>query len=200
MSPRAPDPRRARTRRAILDAAARLLVEETDEAVSIARIAAAADVSVGSVYVHFVNKEELIGQIVDDALERTAGLFDATRQSDSPLARILAFGDALLEFARAEPVAFRVLTVRTMDPAADGDDAPFGRHLALLERDLQQAMAAGEIADGSPGAALVFLVGAWSGIAAQFVRRDAFSAGPEVAGEVRALGRGLLRTGLRAAA
>ncbi len=66
---RKPDGRRARTSRAILDAASRLFFERGLQRTTIDEIAEAAGVSVGSVYVHFGSKEGLYLALVEHAVE-----------------------------------------------------------------------------------------------------------------------------------
>jgi AcrR family transcriptional regulator len=73
--------KKARTRLAISDVATRLFVERGFEAVTVSDIAAAAEVSVKTVFNYFASKEELffdraddvIGAIADAVLERPAG-------------------------------------------------------------------------------------------------------------------------------
>ncbi|HEU4977091.1 MAG TPA: helix-turn-helix domain-containing protein [Baekduia sp.] len=73
--------KKARTREAISDVATRLFVERGYEAVTMAEIAEAAEVSVKTIFNHFNSKEELffdradhvIGALADAVLERPAG-------------------------------------------------------------------------------------------------------------------------------
>ena len=61
----APSPRKsARTRRAILDAAARLFARQGYTGTNLAEIAAAAGIKTGSLYYHFDSKEELVGEVL----------------------------------------------------------------------------------------------------------------------------------------
>lgn len=203
MKQRAPDPRTARTRAAILTATSELLGGEGASGASIARIAKQANVSVGSVYLHFESKDELVAQLIQLAWERRRSVFDAAREHDAPLDRVFAFGDALLDFARTEPVAFRALRVRAMDPPATSKTSELsllGAHLAQLQADLGEALERGEIAGGTPRALAVLLFASWSGIAEQIVRRDGLEIDADLAGVVRQLGQSVLTAGLVAPA
>jgi AcrR family transcriptional regulator len=71
------DRRKARTRQALVDAAARLIAEGRGERASIQEITEAADIGFGSFYNHFVSKEELFQTASEEVLERWAQLIDA---------------------------------------------------------------------------------------------------------------------------
>lgn len=193
MKQRAPDPRTARTRAAILGATADLLTEEGSSHVSIARIAKRAGISVGSVYLHFEHKDELITQLIAVAWDRHADRFAAARTAGSPLDRLAAFGATFLAFARDEPVAFRELALREIEaPSPSRVPRPSGlhQHQVLLRADVAAAVDQGELAQGSVDAIYAYLLGAWRGIAAELVR-----SGSPAAGDVDDL-EGLARTAL----
>ena len=71
------DRRKARTRQALVDAAARLIAEGRGERASIQEITEAADIGFGSFYNHFVSKEELFQTASEEVLERWAQMIDA---------------------------------------------------------------------------------------------------------------------------
>ncbi|MET1003705.1 MAG: TetR/AcrR family transcriptional regulator [Acidimicrobiia bacterium] len=71
------DRRKARTRQALVDAAARLISEGRGERASIQEITEAADIGFGSFYNHFASKEELFQTASEEILERWAQLIDA---------------------------------------------------------------------------------------------------------------------------
>lgn len=199
MKHRAPDPRTARTRAAILGATAELLTEEGSSHVSIARIAKRAGISVGSVYLHFEHKDELITQLIGVAWERHADRFAAARTAERAIQRLVAFGEAFLGFARDEPVAFRELALREIEaPSPTRVPRPSGlqEHQALLRADVAAAVAEGDLTVGSVDAAHRYLLGAWRGVAAELVRTGA----PTVdADELESVARSALLGGLRCA-
>ncbi len=67
------DPRPARTRQQLLDAAHGLIVEKGVAGLRIAEITERADVALGSFYNHFASKDELVEAVVADALSSLAG-------------------------------------------------------------------------------------------------------------------------------
>ncbi|MCJ8519082.1 AcrR family transcriptional regulator [Pseudorhizobium tarimense] len=82
-------PRQARARatvEAIIVATAQLLTEEGFEALTTARVAERAGVSVGSLYQYFPNKRALAAAVVDHHSEKLVAAFDAAWQSHDTLA------------------------------------------------------------------------------------------------------------------
>lgn len=200
MKQRAPDPRTARTRAAILGATADLLTEEGSSHVSIARIAKRAGISVGSVYLHFEHKDELITQLIAVAWSRHADRFAAVRTAGRPVERIAAFGEAFLAFARDEPVAFRELALREIEaPSLQRVPRPSGlqEHQALLRGDVAEAIEQGDLTSGSVDALHGYLIGAWRGLAAELVRSG--TAGAMEPDDLEELARTALLGGLRGA-
>ncbi len=91
---------------------------------------------------------------------------------------MLNLGDAYVEFALAEPVAFRIASMQMFDPSASDDMGPIAERIAerisgtilRLRADLQAAAEAGEIIPIDPDRAMTFLWGAWSGVLALGLR------------------------------
>src|SRR5574342_1425818 len=85
------DRRRERTRRQLLAAATRILAAKGLHDTKISDIAAAADVGVGTFYLHFPDKEALFDAVVDDTITRLKATIDAARQAEtSPIAAVRA--------------------------------------------------------------------------------------------------------------
>src|SRR6476469_230943 len=83
--------RRARTRAVILDAAERAFSEQSFRATRIEDIAEDADVSVGSIYQHFGNKDGLYLALVERAVELFSGYMQQAYQDGwSPLEQVIA--------------------------------------------------------------------------------------------------------------
>lgn len=177
-SGRKPDGRRARTSRAILDAAATLFFERGLQRTTIDEIAEAANVSVGSVYVHFGSKEGLYLALVEHAIELSESYTSKAPDDPSPLRRVMNLGEAYVEFALNEPVAFRIASMQMFDPSVSDDlDAIADRiaeriqgTIGRLRDDLLEAMEKGEIIRTSPDMAMTFVWGAWSGVLALSLR------------------------------
>src|SRR5678815_5085428 len=70
------DRRKARTRRALVDAAVRLIAEGRGDRASIQEITEAADIGFGSFYNHFDSKEELFRTASEEVLERWGQMID----------------------------------------------------------------------------------------------------------------------------
>lgn len=92
-------PRQARARatvEAIIVATAQLLEKEGFEALTTARVAERAGVSVGSLYQYFPNKRALAAAVVDHHSEKLVAAFDAAWQSHETLADTV---DAMIQAA-----------------------------------------------------------------------------------------------------
>ena len=94
------------------------------EAARVEEIAERADMSVGSIYLHFDGKRGLYLTLVDNALELfTQYMARSEDAAFTPLQRVLAGGDAYLRFHLDHPGAFQFLAFRAPgeDPLADDD-------------------------------------------------------------------------------
>lgn len=167
--------RRERTRVSILDAAEELLAENPFASVRIEHIAAAADVSVGSVYGHFTNKDGVLLAVAERLAERAmTAMSDALDPAHTPLEAMAATGNAYCEFLLSNPVFVRYLCTEQQSPEAEAMTSVAER-LGVL-RDfftdrVQAAIEAGEIRDVDPRKMANFLTGAWNGVAALSLRR-----------------------------
>jgi AcrR family transcriptional regulator len=110
-------PRQARSRAlvdAILEAAARVFVEDGFQAASTNRIARAAGVSVGSLYQYFPSKDALLAAISERATDRMAALIQTklAEPADASLAeRVEAVIGGMIEFYGAEPELQRIMVL-----------------------------------------------------------------------------------------
>ncbi|MTV27881.1 TetR/AcrR family transcriptional regulator [Nitriliruptoraceae bacterium ZYF776] len=95
----------AATRRALLDAAGRLLDTGGPDAVTLRAVGAAAGVSRGAPYGHFPTKDELLTALATEQWARTAGQLAALRADDrlAPRARLEQALTGWLELARSRP-------------------------------------------------------------------------------------------------
>lgn len=198
-----PDGRKARTRKALLDAGGKLFSEQGVERTTVDDIAAEAGVSVGSLYVHFGSKESLLLELIDQALEINERYMQAPEAS-SPLARVLIAGEWYFRFAMEQTVAFRFVAMRVLEPdqASSNDEANdriatrVQRIVAQVATDLQQAMDDGEIDPQPVDEAMIFLWGAWNGVAGLVLRQDTLAVPVEAAEAALRRGRSVLIAGL----
>jgi AcrR family transcriptional regulator len=201
--------RRDRTRTAILDAAEAAFIRNGYRGARMEDLAGEADVSVGSIYGHFGNKDGLYLALVDRAVELFAGYMqEAYAASDSPLEQVMAAGDAYLRFHLEHPGAFRFLAfdgVETRLPVVD--DALQARVAertgalidAFAER-IAAATAAGEAVDLDPYLTSRFLWGAWNGVVALGLRTDRLALSDEQVSACLQQARRIVVDGLTAAA
>ena len=102
--------RRERTRQELLAAATRVLAEKGLDRTKITDIAAAADVGVGTFYLHFPDKEALFDAVVEETVRRLKATVDAAREkARGPLAKVQAANRAFFRFARDNREVFKIV-------------------------------------------------------------------------------------------
>src|SRR3989454_10975156 len=102
--------RRERTRQELLAAATRVLAEKGLDRTKVTDIAAAADVGVGTFYLHFPDKEALFDAVVEETVRRLKATVDAAREkARGPLAKIQAANRAFFRFARDNREVFKIV-------------------------------------------------------------------------------------------
>src|SRR6516164_5583302 len=84
------DRRKARTRRALIEAAVRLIAEGRGDRASIAEITEEADIGFGSFYNHFDSKEQLFQAAAEEVLERWGQVVDQACADISDPAEVFA--------------------------------------------------------------------------------------------------------------
>lgn len=149
------DRRKARTRRALVDAARALLVERGTDDVSIQEITDRADVGFGSFYNHFATKAELFEAAVTEALAEHGEYLDrATAGLEDPAEIFAVAYRATAMLADTQPAMAQILV--RIGPAYMADE----RGLAPRAlRDIERAAAAGRFAVTDPYLALVGIAG-----------------------------------------
>jgi AcrR family transcriptional regulator len=110
----------ARTRRALLDAAAQLLDAGGPEAVTLREVGASAGVSRGAPYRHFADKEGLLTAIVVESWERMADTINAIGATDqAPSLRLQEILMAFVERGRERPHLYQqMFVISKSDPGA----------------------------------------------------------------------------------
>ena len=102
--------RRERTRQDLLAAAERVLAEKGLHQTKISDIAAAADVGVGTFYLHFPTKEALFDAVVEDTMRRFKATIDTARMSTvDPIEQMRAANAAFCRFACDNREVFRIV-------------------------------------------------------------------------------------------
>src|SRR5262245_8006096 len=102
--------RKQRTRDDLVAAATSVLAEKGLHATKIADIAAAADVGVGTFYLHFDTKEALYDALVDDAVTRLKATVDAARAGiEDPVVETRVAIEAFCRFAQENRAVWQLV-------------------------------------------------------------------------------------------
>lgn len=159
----------AALRRALLDAASRLLVEEGPQALTMRGVAAAAGCSTTVLYTMFGGKEGLVDALYREGFERlTRRLEEAEKagDSDDPVAHAAALAIAYRESALADRNYYDVMFGRAIpgfEPSAKSL-AVADASLGMLAKAVREAMDAGVFVDGDAGAVAEILWAAAHGV------------------------------------
>ena len=133
------DRRKARTRRALIEAAVRLIAEGRGDRASIAEITEEVDIGFGSFYNHFDSKEQLFQTAAEEVMERWGQMIDRASASVSDPAEVFAVGlriSGRLGWTHPDIAGFLTGT------GLDALDIPVGLAPRAL-RDIQAGQAAG---------------------------------------------------------
>jgi TetR/AcrR family transcriptional regulator len=201
--------RRARTRERILDVAEELFGAGY-QAARMEELAEAADVSVGSIYVHFGNKAGLYLALAERAADQFAAYLDRAWQSDcTALEKVMACGELYLRFHLEHPNSFRFLAFDGFGTELDQVDQELRQRvgerldeiLGVFQAHIEAAITNGE-ADPSftPKEAARFLWGAWNGVVSFSLRNDRMAMTDEEIAACLRLGRRMVNEGLTAPA
>ena len=101
------------TRRAILDAAERLLASGGEEHVSIRELCLRAGVSPPTIYHHFGDKAALVDRVVDDCFAAFDQTFAGRAAPHDPVERLRWAFDRYVEYGLAHPTHYRLMFART---------------------------------------------------------------------------------------
>src|SRR5438046_6707355 len=151
--------RRERTRQELLAAATRVLAEKGVDRTKITDIAAAADVGVGTFYLHFPDKEALFDAVVEETVRRLKATVDAAREkARGPLAKVQAANRAFFRFARDNREVFKIVFGHA---AAFNDLIRRAQALFIadLEKTVREGITSGAFAPLPPAPAAQAVVG-----------------------------------------
>lgn len=149
------EPRRLKTRRALLVAGLELMAQSPIDAISIDEIVERAGVAKGSFFNHFTDKSGFAAAISMDIRDRVEETVSSANDGvTDPAERVVRAVSSFVQFARADPCAARIM-VRAPEQAA----RPGAAMNAGVRRDLQlgQANARFNLADLDHG--VLYLVG-----------------------------------------
>lgn len=175
--------RRERTRATVIAAAEQLMSQHAPDAIRIEDVATLAGISPASVYVHFGTKDGLMAAVTERVLAvATDALRSAYAADAPPLERFAGVGAAYLRLLLDHPAVVKYLAVtgeRGPQTAVEAEVvARFGELRAEFEQSIRDAVEAGAIRPVDPEAMSYFLFGAWNGVAALALRRDALAVSP----------------------
>lgn len=176
--------RRQRTRAQLLDAAELLMSQRAPEEIRVEDVAAQAGISPASVYVHFGTKDALLAAVTERVLAvATDALRTAYAAPAPPLERFAGVGSAYLRLLLDHPAVVKYLTVTgERGPRTAVEEQVVARFSQLrgeFEQSIRDAVEAEAIRPVDPELTSYFLFGAWNGVAALALRRDALAISPE---------------------
>jgi TetR/AcrR family transcriptional regulator len=201
--------RKARTLQAILQAAERKFLEQGFHETTVEQIAEAADVSVGSIYVHFESKEGLYLALLERALEVEERYMAAAFKPTLSLGQqLFAAGEAYLRFYHDHPGYFRMLVFPHTDARPEETLPSAAQRLAeraeaqvrRVAQIIELAVKTGAARPVDPYRAAKFMWGAWSGVIALNLRPDRLRLDDEELSAVLEQGRRMLAEGMAAMA
>src|SRR5687768_11101515 len=106
VTPRTADPQ---IRTALIDVAARLLVEEGPAALTTRRLATEVGTSTMAVYTHFAGMEQLRHELIAEGFRRLAARLDLVDATDDPVADVAVMGVAYFTNALSNPHLYRFM-------------------------------------------------------------------------------------------
>jgi AcrR family transcriptional regulator len=134
---------RADARRAILDATEALLVEDGFEAFSMRRLAERCGYTPPAIYHHFVDKQHLLDELLEERCRALVKSLKRARQGDDPVEDLRAFGIAFARWGLRNPTHYALLS----QPRQPGLSVPPAAEEArvLMEAPLEKIAAAGRL-------------------------------------------------------
>lgn len=134
----------------IVSAARALYFERGPDAVTMRAVAERVGVTATALYRHFPDKDAILREVVGEGSRLLGSHLFRALEAPTPLERLRATAFAYLDFALAQPQAYRAL----FEPAGEDDASPMHAQRGAVRRFLRdrvrEAMDAGVIAPGDP--------------------------------------------------
>lgn len=141
-------------RRAILDAAAGLFLEQGYDGLSMRQIAERIGYSATTIYRYYEDKDALLFAIVQEGFFRFGEqLEEAAQSSADPRERLAALGHAYIDFGLKNPAYYRLMFMQRFDflfQRRTEQQAPMIDSFGVLRQAVEQAMRAGVLRLGDP--------------------------------------------------
>jgi AcrR family transcriptional regulator len=131
----------------LIDAAARLLVEEGPAALSARRLAREVGTSTIAIYTYFEGMDDLRAAVAAEGFVRLARHLSAVRRTSDPVADVAAFGTAYVAYGVRNPDLYRFTFQqhRGHEPTdVHGDDDAFGELLDAVQRAVDSGRFSGD--------------------------------------------------------
>jgi AcrR family transcriptional regulator len=133
----------------IIAAARALHFERGPDAVTMRAVAERVGVTATALYRHFADKDAILREVTGEGSRLLGSHLFRALEAPTAIERLRATADAYLEFALAQPQAYRAL----FEPGADGvEESPLHRQRAAVRRFLRdrvrEGMDAGVLAEG----------------------------------------------------
>ncbi|MEM9685230.1 MAG: TetR/AcrR family transcriptional regulator [Pseudomonadota bacterium] len=131
----------------IIDAARRVIVRDGPRNASMEKIADEANISKGTLYLYFDNKEALVREAAERGhAEMARAVIKVTRGATEPLAAVEAYVHAVLQFCDENEILFRAMDAHpdsAGDPAAKAVDRRINEYVGMLEQIIKNGIKAG---------------------------------------------------------
>ncbi|QYL22416.1 TetR/AcrR family transcriptional regulator [Mycolicibacterium diernhoferi] len=172
------------------------------DSVHISDVAEAADVSIGTVYTHFGNKDGLFLAVADRAMLYAADYVRERGTGKTPAERIENIAEAYLEAMLERSFLVRLLVSDFALPADAAVLARMTEHLSVLYVSLagliDEGIAAGFFRPVGSGLLARYLVGSWNGVIAMSMHSAASTVNVDQLAECLQSAGGLILAGLTA--
>jgi AcrR family transcriptional regulator len=158
-------------RRAVLEAAGRILTEKGPSALTMRNVAARIGASTSVLYTMFKNKDGLADALFIEGFNRLKQHFDTIPDDLSPLSRVLAIGRAYFENALSHPHYFGIMFLQVIPNYTPSDEASeYGmRTYGVLVQAVGKCIEAGDFPQEPPRLVSLSLTSAAHGVASLYL-------------------------------